>query len=338
MSVYSVYTPNSYVYTGPADYSFDFYLPSVTDLLVVHIDESGVSAILSDVNVVKNTGTDGGVATINSPVESGGVVYLYRDVPYVNNVAWKHEGGLDFDKLEANFDLLEYQIQQLLQLVESGNFTTVWRQDWVQLTTYVVKEMIRSANGNLYIAKVNHISTDSFTDDLAAGYWELFLDVATIRQYSEIAAEASVQAAESERICTAALNSVLLSQQMVDQSEGLAARSAIETRDCATATFELTVRAETAAEAAEAIVSSGNRTDAMYTDFETLSASQTDVDVTNYGPQENLLVFMNGIKLRLGQDYTTDSSTAATKIVLATAAEGGEEVEIICFNTNVLGA
>lgn len=330
----------TYPYVGPENYSFPYKTFNESDLKITHFSTLGIATNMSEgVEVIRNSDGVGGEIVVTSTIYGfDGTIEIFRELPFTQAVDWRNNSTIPMLTLENSFDKAVMLIQQMLAILTGSVVVSRWRGAWVSGADYVAGEIASSETGSLYVAKVGHISTTSFADDLASGYWELFLDVAIIRQYSEVAAASAVQATDAELVCVAAENSVLLSKGMIDQSEALAAQSAIQTRDCATATFDLTVRAEQAAETAEAIVASGSRTDAITTDFFTATAAQTNFALTEYGPEENLLVFINGIKLRLDQDYTTDSATVATTVILSTPADGDEEVEVICFNTSVLGA
>jgi len=60
---------------------------------------------------------------------------------------------------------------------------------------------------------------------------------------------------------------------------------------------------------------------------DTPDASQTDWDVT-YHPGR-LMVFLNGVKLISGTDYTADNGTT---VVLASGADAADRIEFLCFD------
>jgi len=77
----------------------------------------------------------------------------------------------------------------------------------------------------------------------------------------------------------------------------------------------------------------GERSDAIKTDHYTATTGQTAFTITQPTKQENILVFLNTRKLRLTEDYTLNSTTAASVLTLNSGAAAGDELDIISFNT-----
>ena len=86
----------TFVYTGPAGYSFPFHVTTETDVKVRYTDTLGVTTdltYLTDNTVVLiNGGVDGGTVTTTAPTSTDGTLNIYSDFPITQNTDWVNSG------------------------------------------------------------------------------------------------------------------------------------------------------------------------------------------------------------------------------------------------------
>ena len=173
-----------YAYSGPGDYSFNFPFPLTSDVYVSYIDTAGVSSDLelnTDYTVAANSDSDGGVVTITSPTSPGGVITIERTLSFTQNTVFENEGPLQMSLIEGAFDRSVMLLQQMNELIDGLKVAISWRYEWEADTEYVTKDVVTEPGGNdWYQCIVDNTSGDTFTADVASGYWVKVLDFTTI--------------------------------------------------------------------------------------------------------------------------------------------------------------
>jgi hypothetical protein len=176
-----------YSYNGAGDYTFNFVINDEDDLQVVWTDGDGVDhtwVVNVDFSVTldgtaPNTGK---ITTIET--DTDGTLDIRRVVEYTQETDWVNNSALDVETLEDDFDKIVMMIQQLKVDVDNGVATSNWQGAWTTATSYALRDMIQGSNQNLYVCVVAHTS-GTWSTDLAAGYWQLVLDVTTISGVSQ---------------------------------------------------------------------------------------------------------------------------------------------------------
>lgn len=116
----------------------------------------------------------------------------------------------------------------------SGNVTAIsygrWRDDWLTATAYVISDHFRdAATGNLYAVVKNHTS-GVFATDLAAGKFELMVDVATLTAASAAAVAAAATATTQAGIATTGA-STAITQAGIATAAAVSAAASFDTFD-----------------------------------------------------------------------------------------------------------
>lgn len=172
----------SYSYSGVGNYSFNFRVLDTDDIAVkyivdgvdtVWVDPTNYSVTIDDVDA----GT-GYITTLSSATT--GRLEIYRSLDIVQSISWPTNTDFDEALVELAFDKIVMILQQQQVVVDEGAIINNWRDDWITSESYLVRDLVRDiTTGNLYHCTVAHTS-GVWATDLAAGYWELVLDVATL--------------------------------------------------------------------------------------------------------------------------------------------------------------
>lgn len=336
MTVENVTPAITLAYTGPGEYPFSFKAYDVSTIKAYHIDDTGLTSPLTyatEYTVTLNTGTDGGHIDTVAPVASGGVLLIKRESAFEQQVDLVGQGRFSPDTLERALDESVMMLQQLKTTVDGTAVISSWRGPWVTGDIYNAKDLVEGLNGNWYYCLEGHTASALFATDLAAGKWLLALDVVYIDQRAQDASNAAIEAAASEAAAATSESNAATSASTASTQAGIATSGAVTaTTQAGIATTKAAEAAASAAEAAS-LVLVGERSDAIYPDYYVASNGQTQFTITHPTAQENILVFMNSRKLRITDDYTLNSATAASVLTLTSAAEGGEELDIISINT-----
>lgn len=267
-----------YPYTGAGVYGITFKTYSSNDIRVILINTDGTTRqLVKDTEYTvallpEDAGAD--ITVITSSYDSYARISISSALPYVQSTDWANGGVLDMGLLTRSFDTAVMMIQQLRDALTAAVATSNWRGDWATGVLYDVKDIVIAENGNWYSVIVYHVS-GTFATDLAAGYFILVLDIASLIQ---------------------------------------------EARDAM-----MSIAAD--------MTAIGERSDAIHSDFYEATEAQTEFVITEPTGEDNIIVFMNSRKLRLDEDYTLNSSVAASLLTLAAGADAGDEIEIISFNT-----
>ncbi len=333
-----------YAYTGPNDYDFSFRVFQSDDIIVSHIDVEGVRNTLTEgefedytVSLLSEEDGAGGTCTLlYTPTD--GTLEIRRSMLIEQPTDWVNNNPFNAELLETDLDRAIMIVQEM-QTIVSGQFLQgAWRGLWQASTDYALNELVVAANNNWYIAIANHTSTDDFDADLASGDWILIFDVTYLEDLTARAAQSEFNASESAAASIASAAEAL--QSAIDALASQVAADLSETNSAASAAEALqsAVDAEAAKEAAEAIVAAGERLDAIETYTFTATAGQTVFVLPAANNEDNLLVFINSRKLRLGEDYTCNIPLAATSIVLVSGAAVGDEIDVVSVNTYTISS
>lgn len=311
-------------------FNFDFQVNGAEDVQVYF--GSVVQSTAGFAVSVEPDNVGGSVTFVEAP-PSGTLVTCRRWLEASQTTAYPVAGPFPAKSHERALDKLTMLVQQTQDLTNNAVTSTVWRGDWQEDYAYNEMDLVWAPDGRWYACSLPHTSGTTFADDLAAGRWILALDVAYIDQRASDASAAAIEAKASEDAAALSETNAAASASSASTSAGTAATQAgIATTQAGIATTKASEAAASAAEAASLVIV-GERSDAIYPDYYVATAGQEDFTITHPAPKENILVFMNSRKLRITDDYTLDSDIAASTLTLTTAAEGGEEVDIISINT-----
>jgi len=189
-----------HLYTGPGSYPFPFKIFDTGDLQIVHTDETGIPTPLElgvDYEVVISQVNPGGDAIINNPVDPGGSVILFRQLPIEQATVWRNNSAFNQIVLESDLDKIIMICQQLQSKAIKESIMTRWTGDWISGYPYKTDDIIRAPNSNIYVCAVEHTSSN-FDSDLNAGYWTIFMDLQYIEQLRDETVAAAEGAAQSE--------------------------------------------------------------------------------------------------------------------------------------------
>ncbi len=167
-------------YSGPGVYKPDFIAADKTNIICRHIKEDSTIVTL-------DYGTD--YIVDMDPYEYPTVTILYDEAPYAGRLLikrdtplnqltdWLNQGPFDQELLEQNLDKLTMIVQDTVFYFASTE-QAEWRGPWQPNTFYDEKDMITGPAGtpealNIYMCVATHQSSDDFSDDYNAGYWQL---------------------------------------------------------------------------------------------------------------------------------------------------------------------
>jgi len=193
-----------YPYTGPGDYTFNFRIYDDVDIVCQILFATGVVKTLdlgTDYTVTVQSGSDGGTVHTTYTLGQGetGQLYISRGLPAVQLTDYVNNHPFDVEILEKDLDYITILIQDGLRDLHDGTVAANWRGDWQANTKYMVKDLVVAGpDNNWYACLVEHTSTSSFSNDLAAGYWTLALDAGGITDDADRAETAANNAATSE--------------------------------------------------------------------------------------------------------------------------------------------
>lgn len=176
-------------------FTYPFIMASSSNAVVTYHDASGNSNVLtsSQYNLVLNPAAAGALWGVGgsvtypitgSPIATGTNLNIARQVPYTQPTSLINQGAYYADVVESALDNLEFQIQQIYATVAGVVFGR-WRGVWAPNTVYNAGDnIIDGAAGNntqnIYTCLTNNTSSSSFAADLAAGDWQLSIQVQAV--------------------------------------------------------------------------------------------------------------------------------------------------------------
>lgn len=323
-----------YDYAGLGEYEFTCYVSDSEHVTAKHVDDLGFVTELEydlDYNVVVNApdGPIGGtievISSATSDALTGGAIILDRALPIEQPRPWATEGFLNLPKLELSLDEIVMMIQQLNSLITasfSDYFT--FRGAWTADTYYDAMNVI-FYNNTYFMAKARFTSSTEFNED----NWTEVFNLQTVYDAAESAAQSAYEATTSN-------TAVQISEDVVVAAESVVVASEAVVVAAETVCVDSAAIAVASANAAATILSSANRVDAMAEDAYVATAGQTNFVLSNAVDPNNIIVFLNTRKMKYGasEDYLfVTSLDSVTEIVFNSAMIGGEEIEIVTFNT-----
>lgn len=183
-----------YSYTGPGRYDFNFHVFIEDNVSVVHTNTNGEATYLTkdvDYTVTLDPSTEpylytGYIQTV-APTEVSGILDIRRTITLEQMVDWVNQGRINLETLEASFDRIYMVLQGMDVTINQGAQATSWRGPWAPATEYFAQDVVTAPNNSIYVCLIPHISTNDFDADLAAGNWQLAIDVEDIeRLHQEI--------------------------------------------------------------------------------------------------------------------------------------------------------
>ena len=222
----------TYVSSGNGNYPFTFKILAESDIEVWYTSASTGARVQlvrgSDFSVT--AGNPGGTVTILDNAPAGGQILIKRRVPIDQPTDWVNNGPFDMETLEDCLDRIIMIVQQLGWDVSSGQAAINFRGPWATTTTYTIRDIVRTTNGNYYFCVVSHTS-GTFSTDLAAGNWVLLIDFEAIETHATNAAASAADALASRNTAIARAAAAELSEIAAAASAAAAAADADEIRN-----------------------------------------------------------------------------------------------------------
>jgi hypothetical protein len=187
-------------YTGPDNYTFNFTIFSVDELIITYIDPEGTPLILRNGfdYTITNFDENGGVINITYQASTNtGIVDIRRRLPIVQETDYVNSSAFDMNILESDFDKIIMIMQDIDNKVAEQLSPFVSRSDWQTTTHYFVGDVVTAPDESMYQCIVEHQSTQ-FTDDLNDGKWIILFDVSILKGYEQDA-ENSMNSAQQYR-------------------------------------------------------------------------------------------------------------------------------------------
>lgn len=168
----------TYSYTGAGDYTFPFEVFEETDLILYHVSTLGVVTTLvltTDYTITLVDGVDGGTCHLTFTGTTG-TLKITRHLPRTQDTNWLNNDAFNVEQIETDLDRLVLLVQELEYKIADTTAYAVWKGIWVTDYPYVLRDMVVSMAGDLYICVVGHTS-GVFATDFYSGYWEVMMDV-----------------------------------------------------------------------------------------------------------------------------------------------------------------
>ena len=177
-------------------YPYDFRVLVEADLFV----EVGVDDIDPADYTVQGIGDPfGGTITFLVAPADTLPVTITRTMPVTQAIDYRPFDPFPAETHEVGLDRLTMICQQLQFDIEQGLANVNYRGAWVTTTLYEINDIIQfpDLDGAYYLCRIEHIA-GVFQDDLDAGFWELFLDLALILESTQICIDSAAAALVSE--------------------------------------------------------------------------------------------------------------------------------------------
>lgn len=318
----------SYTYGGAGRYDYLFLNYKESALEVYILDDDLVQTNLvqnSDYAVTLASDYQGGYITTSAPVEAGGTLVINRELPLTQEVDWVNNDPLDAETIERAFDNLVMVAQQInsritVAFAEAFSYKGEW-----------MPERFYSALNVVFYNNTYWMAVEEFTSgtEFEENNWTEVFNLQTVFDAAETANNAAYEATTSNAEVQASEDVVVAAEAVVVAAEAAVLDAEISAVDAAAV-------AVASANAAATIVSAAGRVDAMDEEQFVATPGQTNFVLSVAADPGNILVFMNTRKMKEGaaQDYQLEVIAGmATEIVFNSPAVGGEEVEIVIFNT-----
>lgn len=170
----------------------------------------------------------GGTVTypiVGSPIANGTSLTVARILPLVQDDSISNQGAFAPSVIETALDTLEMQIQQTS--ARSGLFRGTWITDAVyNLNDTVIDGANGTDTGNYYVCAIANTS-DVWATDLSAGYWTLFINVASITADVADAAASAAAALVSENNAAASASTATTQAGIATTQAGISTAQAV---------------------------------------------------------------------------------------------------------------
>lgn len=304
--------------TGAATvFNFSFAVDDESDIQVVYTDADGVQTLLpsSAYTVFINPAATGqlygvgGSITYNpgSPIAAGTTLTISRVVSLTQQTSISNQGAFYPQAVERALDNLCFEIQQVSG--RSGADRGQWTTDvYYNFADFVIDGVNGNNTQNYYSCNIANTS-GVWADDLAAGYWTLFIDVQTIAGYADAAEASATDAADSASDAADSATSAAASATAASASATTAAGyvSTVQTAAANAATSETNAAASAAAAAISAGTASTSATTA------TTQAATATTQATTATTQAGLAA-----------TYATAAGSSATAAAASAAQAAGQ--------------
>lgn len=166
-------TEKTYVLDGPTEFFFPYPVRTSGEL-VVSLIPGGVLPP-ADYTVIGASATANGVTVRypNAPRDGSIELNISRQTEPDRVSTFLDDLSITATGLNAEFD-------NILQIVQDG-VVNEFKGDWATGELYLVLDVVKGPDGNIYVSQEQHES-NVFADDLAAGKWELAADFASGQQ------------------------------------------------------------------------------------------------------------------------------------------------------------
>ena len=242
-----------YLGTGTTAFAFTFVVFVETDLAVSRITTAGVKTLLTlttDYTVALNPDGTGTVTTVATYTD--GKVELRRILPLTQDTDWVNGDEFDMDLLEDDLDRLVMILQQQQVIVDEGALAVTFKGDWAGPSTdYGIQDSVIAPDTNIYVSIVTHTSTATFADDLASGYWILWIDVSAVQDIADDAEQSATDAETAQTAAELAETNAELAETNAETAQTAAELAETNAETAQTAAELAETNAETAQTAAE---------------------------------------------------------------------------------------
>lgn len=246
-------------------FDFSFIGNDESYIVVTYTDTDGNATVLSpsQYTIFLNpaaTGASWGVGgtvtypTVGSPIASGTSLTVARILPLTQVDSISNQGNFAPLVIETALDTLEMQIQQ------TSARTGLFRGTWATAQTYnfgdyVVDGANGADTGNYYICILTNISS-VWATDLAAGDWQLAINVEGISNYAVAAAASAAAALVSQTAAASSASAAASSASTATTQAGIATTQATNAASSASSAATSATNAATSATNASASASS----------------------------------------------------------------------------------
>lgn len=267
-------------------FAFNFIYDLSSYISVLYTDENGVATLLSPSQytlflnpaAVGSLWGVGGTVTYpltGDPLDNGTSLTIQRILPLTQTISISNQGSFYPTVVERELDTLCMQIQQVS--ARTGQERGTWTTNTIYNYGDIVQDGVNGANTQNYYICVIPNTSSTWTTDLAAGYWSLSIDVQTINDYANSAADSAADAAASAVTAASQAASASTSAGNAATSESNASTSA------ATATTQAGIASSAASSALASQVAAASSASSASTSAATATtqASNASTSATN---------------------------------------------------------
>lgn len=316
-------------------FSFSFIAGVPSNLLVTYTNTSGNETTLTlgsgsgQYQVTLNAAAPGqlwgigGTVTYNpggTPIANGTSLTITRIVPLTQAVSIQNQAGVYLQVIEQAMDTLCLELQQVS--ARTGQYRGTWATTIAYNYGDVIVDGANGANTTNYYMCIIPNTSGTWSTDLAAGDWTLFLNIAGFNASVTAAAASATAAASSASAASSSATSAATSATTATTEAGVATTQATNASNSATAAASSATSASTSAATATSEASTATTQAGIATTQATNAAASASTASNAATNAASSATSASGSATAASTSATTATTQAGNAATSATAAAG----------------